>query len=299
MDIIQIVLQTVILLNLSVLILGLGVLHGIFRVLGLMDFSNPLKYTKFPLWFERTCTAIVLKIFPSEAHWRGRKPKAGEKTLFILNHQVTGIDSAVVFAYIYATTGIWPRALGDRCHFLIPIWGHILHLFGAFLGDRALCEQVMSTGSPLVIFPGGGDEVLRKKSVPKYSLQWKQRKGFAQLALKYGYTIVPVSAVGFDDMFYHWLDVRVGYFAYLVGDKRTDFTCPILIPNFQFQKIYVSFGQPVETQQDQAHWQKLEIVEKVRDQTKLAVEDGIQYGLNKRKSDPNRFVFKFLKPKSE
>ncbi|KAJ3321479.1 hypothetical protein HDV06_004148 [Boothiomyces sp. JEL0866] len=182
---------------------------------------------------------------------------------------------------------------------MIPIWGHILHLFGAFLGDRAVCEQVMDSGAPLVIFPGGGDEVVRKKSIPKYSLQWKQRKGFAELALKYGYTIFPVSAIGFDDMFYHWFDAKIGYFAHLVGDKRTDFTCPILVPNFQLQKIYVTFGNPIETNSLETEWRDKAAVEDLRLQTKVAVENGITYGLNKRKSDPKRYVFSLLKPKIE
>lgn len=101
-DIVQMAVHAVVLLNLTVIIVIFGLVHGIFRVLGLMDFSQPLKYHRFPLWLEKVCTGIVLSIFPSEAYWHGRKPNSGERVLFILNHQITGkclVDKASILRW--------------------------------------------------------------------------------------------------------------------------------------------------------------------------------------------------------
>jgi hypothetical protein len=52
----------------------------------------------------------------------------------------------------------------------------------------------------VLVFPGGGREVFRRKS-EQYKLFWKNRTGFARMAIRYGYPIVPFAQVGAADAF--------------------------------------------------------------------------------------------------
>ena len=70
--------------------------------------------------------------------------------------------------------------------FSVPGVAHIMHFMGAIKGDRDLCQQAMTKGFPLLVFPGGSKEVCRKKGFKRYSLEWGTRSGFARLALKHG-----------------------------------------------------------------------------------------------------------------
>ncbi|MGE5441823.1 MAG: hypothetical protein ACM3Q0_02020, partial [Bacteroidota bacterium] len=52
----------------------------------------------------------------------------------------------------------------------------------------------------IVVFPGGGREVARRKG-EQYKLIWKARTGFVRMAIRYGYPVVPFAQVGADDAF--------------------------------------------------------------------------------------------------
>jgi 1-acyl-sn-glycerol-3-phosphate acyltransferase len=52
----------------------------------------------------------------------------------------------------------------------------------------------------ILVFPGGSREVNKRRG-QQYQLLWRERIGFARLAIKHGYPIVPFAAVGADDMF--------------------------------------------------------------------------------------------------
>jgi 1-acyl-sn-glycerol-3-phosphate acyltransferase len=58
----------------------------------------------------------------------------------------------------------------------------------------------MEAKQNILIYPGGGQEVLKHSSVLKYPLLWKEHLGFARLAIKHGYPIVPCASVGMEDM---------------------------------------------------------------------------------------------------
>jgi hypothetical protein len=50
------------------------------------------------------------------------------------------------------------------------------------------------------MYPGGSFDVYRDPRLGKYKVMWRDRTGFIQLAIEHGYTIIPVSAIGLDDM---------------------------------------------------------------------------------------------------
>jgi len=123
---------------------------------------------------------------------------AQRPALFVGNHGLYGlIDSPLFVLELYRQTGVFPRALGDRLHFDVPGWGKLLTRWGAVEGTPANCTQLMESGQHVLVFPGGAREVaMRKDEIHK--LVWKQRTGFARMAIQHGYDIIPFASAGCD-----------------------------------------------------------------------------------------------------
>lgn len=51
---------------------------------------------------------------------------------------------------------------------IIPVWRHLLAFGGGILGDRKIVQQTMDLNEPILVFPGGGNEVMRDKHTPRY-----------------------------------------------------------------------------------------------------------------------------------
>ena len=148
----------------------------------------------------------------------------------------------------------------------------------------------MRLGQPIIVFPGGGDEVCKKRSHAKYALLWKSRKGFAKYATKFGYPILPAASVGFEDMLSVWFDIPVGWVMKLLGDKRSDFTVPFPFYNFTVQRCYYRFGSLIETASKQKQWMNDSAITEIRDITHLEVQRLIGTCQIDQKNDPNRYL---------
>lgn len=118
--------------------------------------------------------------------------------LFVGNHGLYGlIDSPLFVLALYRQTGVFPRALGDRLHFQVPGWGKLLQRWGAVEGNPDNCRALMQSGQFVLVFPGGAREVaMRRDEV--HRLVWKQRTGFARMAIENGYDIIPFASAGCD-----------------------------------------------------------------------------------------------------
>jgi 1-acyl-sn-glycerol-3-phosphate acyltransferase len=195
----------------------------------------------------------------------------------------------LLFAIIYLQTGLLPRGLADRFHFYFPIHRNLLWAFGGVLGDREICRKIMQEGQPLLVFPGGGDEVLRSRKLPKYTLMWGERKGFATLALENGYTIVPETSMGTEDMFFSLVDLPVRQVMKLFGDKRSEreYVLPVLVPSFKFQKQYFRFGKELETKDLETNVSNITLV---RDLVQAELMDGFEVIKRTRDQDPHRYI---------
>jgi 1-acyl-sn-glycerol-3-phosphate acyltransferase len=88
-----------------------------------------------------------------------------------------------------------------------------MRYFGTVVGSPEVCSELMDKGEPILVFPGGAREVLRNKQDDPYTLFWgevyrsflSQRTGFARMAIKHNYKIVPVASVGISEMeMYLW-----------------------------------------------------------------------------------------------
>ena len=96
------------------------------------------------------------------------------------------------------------RGLGEHAHYTVPIWRDLLAKGGMVRGTRDNVRALMRDRQTILVFPGGSREVNKRRG-QQYQLLWRERIGFARLAIEHRYPIVPFAAVGVDDM----LDVIV------------------------------------------------------------------------------------------
>lgn len=128
--------------------------------------------------------------------------------LWVGNHTLYGVlDVPLMGEHLYREHGVALRALGDRGHFLVPGWRTLLTRLGVVVGSRENCSALMRSGQHVLVFPGGGREVMRRKG-EAYQLIWKQRTGFARMAIEHDYDIIPFASLGPDDAFDIVLDAN-------------------------------------------------------------------------------------------
>jgi 1-acyl-sn-glycerol-3-phosphate acyltransferase len=253
-----------------------------------ISLDEPTKWIPLPTWFLQNASKAIAFVFPHKIICEEEEPLPSS-TLFVCNHQLGAFEIPLLYALIYLQTGLYPRGLADRFHFYVPIYRNVLWMIGGILGDREVCRKVMQARQPLLVFPGGGDEVMRRGDL-KYTLLWGNRKGFAQLAIENKYTIVPVTSIGAEDMFYTVVNIPLKFIFKLFNDKRASeskFVYPLQIPNFQFQKQYFRFGKRLDTSELQLSEETITLV---RDQTKQQVQDGFLIAKRTRAEDPQRFL---------
>lgn len=120
--------------------------------------------------------------------------------LWVGNHTIYAmLDTPLLCERLYQE-GVLVRALGDRGHFKVPLWGKALVKGGMVLGTPENCQALMQSGQHVLVFPGGGREVMRRKG-EAYQLIWKRRTGFARMAIEHGYDIIPFGSLGPDEAF--------------------------------------------------------------------------------------------------
>ena len=221
-------------------------------------------------------------------------PKRG--ALLIGNHTVLGVlDLPLMCAELWERGRI-VRALGDHAQFKVPGWRDMLKNLGVVEGTRANCAELMQRGELILVFPGGGREVARRKG-ERYKLLWKNRMGFARMAIQYGYPIIPFAAVGADDA----VDIVINPDNPLLAPERilvekvlgSPDSWPLWrgigpTPIPRPERQYYWFGEPIDTMSVSSCQDDDATARKVRDSTKAAVEHGIQVLLEERERDPNR-----------
>ena len=134
-------------------------------------------------------------IFLNTEHIHRERP-----ALYVGNHTVYGLTDAPLLWQYLNQQGIDIRALGDNIHFAIPIWRDLLMSQGVVKGTPENCAELMRQGKSVLVFPGGAREVFKHKD-EAYQLIWKQRTGFARMAVEHGYDILPFACLGGDECF--------------------------------------------------------------------------------------------------
>lgn len=127
-----------------------------------------------------------------------KAPATGPR-LFVGNHSLLGgLDVPHLFWELVEQRDIWLRGLGDHAHWNVPVWRELMDRWGVVDGTPENCARLLHAGEPVLVFPGGSREVAKRRG-EQYELIWKQRTGFARMAMEHGATIVPFAALGADD----------------------------------------------------------------------------------------------------
>lgn len=208
--------------------------------------------------------------------------------LYVGNHTLYGtLDGPLMVLGLYQHKGIFLRSLGDYIHFRIPLWRELLLSHGCVAGTPENCQQLMEAKEHILVYPGGGREVMKNQG-EQYQLVWKERTGFARMAMAHGYDIVPFAAIGADDAFDIHYDANdfqqstVGQLLQKTGisDKYLrggDSFMPITTGLGLFprpEKFYFAFGERISTQALVADCDNKASQWQVREQTSAAI-----YGL--------------------
>ena len=243
--------------------------------------SHPLTFSPPPL--SRIKKALWLQqqwfdpVFVGLEHVDSTRP-----ALYVGNHTLYGtLDGPLMLLGLYEQKGIFLRSLGDHIHFHIPLWRNLLIDNGCVAGTPENCQQLMQVKEHILVYPGGGREVMKNKD-ELYQLVWKERTGFARMAMEHGYDIVPFAAIGADEVYTIQYDThdfyrsKLGRFLQKTGisDKYLrggDAFLPLatglgLLP--RPEKFYFAFGERISTATLQAdsdnktaQWQVREQVE--------------------------------------
>jgi 1-acyl-sn-glycerol-3-phosphate acyltransferase len=220
-------------------------------------------------------------------------------SLLVGNHAIYGfLDLPLMLAEVWKRRRIAIRGLGDDAHYAVPVWRDLLGAWGMVRGTRDNVRALMRDRQTILVFPGGSREVFKRRG-QQYQLLWRDRMGFARLAIEQGYPVVPVAAVGADDMLDIVADVDTpvyGDFARL-AKKLTGFPAPPVVrgigptPIPRPERLYFWFGDPVATTRFAGRSDDTAAVRTVRDEVERAVMAGIQFLRDERDKDPDRDLF--------
>jgi 1-acyl-sn-glycerol-3-phosphate acyltransferase len=144
----------------------------------------------------------------------------GRGALLVANHGLNGWDGLVLGALLWREIGRLPFWLGERNLWRIPLVGRFLDMVDAVPGEPGAAADILRRGELVVVYPGGVHDSF-KLWTDRHRLKWGLRAGFARVAMMAGVPIIPVAALGVDDMYTiiarePWLGRKFG------GDARYD-----------------------------------------------------------------------------
>jgi len=218
--------------------------------------------------------------------------------LLVGNHTTLGLfDVPFVVLGIHDETGVLVRSLGERQHFRVPVWRDLLSHFGAVDGSRENARELMGSGEAVLVFPGGGREVARRRG-DRYPLVWRERIGFARLALEFGYPVVPFAMIGVDDMWDVVVDAGDPLYAPARAlARRIDYDPDALFPIVRGlgptplprpQRIYARICEPVDAARFGTSWDDAGAARALRDRVRESLATAIEDLLEDRERDPRR-----------
>jgi 1-acyl-sn-glycerol-3-phosphate acyltransferase len=222
-------------------------------------------------------------------------------SLLVGNHTIYGfLDLPFMMAEVWKRRRIAIRGLGEHAHYAIPVWRDLLGACGMVRGTRANVRALMRDHQTILVYPGGAREVNKRRG-QQYQLLWGERIGFARLAIEQGYPIVPVAAVGADDMLDVTVDQNTPVYGQLAAayEKVMGFPTPPVVRGVGLtgiprpERLYFWFGEPVDTTRFAGHNDDA-AARTVRDEVKQAVVAGIQFLRDERDHDPGRDLVKRL-----
>jgi 1-acyl-sn-glycerol-3-phosphate acyltransferase len=227
-------------------------------------------------------------------------PKGG--ALLVGNHTLYGVFDLMLMSAELIERGIVVRGLADHALFRIPVSRQLLTACGTVPGTRPNTRELMRRGDLIMVFPGGAREVAKRKG-ERYQLIWKNRLGFAVMAIEGRYPIVPFASMGLE----HALDIVLDTDNPLMAPARkltekllNAEPLPVvrgigLTPIPRPERLYFWFGEPIPTLEyggvaDEQNAREL------RARTAASIEGGLNFLFAEREKDPERSLLKRFSP---
>ena len=260
------------------------------------------QHTVLDQWLTRVVNDGV-GTFHSPRFWGLEHLDSRRPIMLVGNHSVYGVwEAAVFWLGVYVKCGIEIRTVSDHFHFLVPIWREVLAHYGGFDGTPENCARLLAEGECLLVHPGGGREVARRKG-EKYQLMWRERYGFIRLAIEHRASIIPVAAVGGEDVFdivvdadeiLEWLP-PVASLVERFGLRR-DVMIPLVrgigpTPVPRPERLYFHLSPPIDTRSYGGDAGDRTTCRELRDRVQGSLEDGIAFLRREQDRDPERSFF--------
>jgi 1-acyl-sn-glycerol-3-phosphate acyltransferase len=203
-------------------------------------------------------------------------PEGG--ALFVMNHAF-GWDAMLPMAAIRKQTGRRVWALGEHLWWKLPIMRTLAARVGTVDGTPAHAQELLEAGELVLVMPGGMREALKPVEL-RYRLLWGERMGFVRCAHRARVPIVPIAAIGSDELF-----ALVGD-AYARGRRWLGIDFPLPRPTWarpwqKMRELSYCIGEPIEARaypgEDEAH-----MLRRVRNEVRGAIEGMIDEALSAR-----------------
>ena len=139
--------------------------------------------------------------------WVGRKlhvevvglenvPKG--RAILVANHAFAW-DIAFAMGAIWRATGRPVWALGEHAWWYFPFLRRFAASVGTVDGTQKNCERLLAADELVLVLPGGLREAVKPRQL-RYRLLWGDRFGFVRAAIKAQAPLVPVAAIGGDEV---------------------------------------------------------------------------------------------------
>ncbi|UJR36382.1 hypothetical protein I4U23_029106 [Adineta vaga] len=147
------------------------------------------------LWYGALKTLAILWELQGSI-WHGYEVEGLEHiptegpVLIVFYHGALPIDFYYLFAKIWLYRNRRVRVVADKFVFKIPGLGTLLEALEIQPSTSAMCKSMLEEGHVLAVSPGGVREALFGDH--NYQLIWKERRGFAKVAIEAKTTIIPM-----------------------------------------------------------------------------------------------------------
>jgi 1-acyl-sn-glycerol-3-phosphate acyltransferase len=224
-------------------------------------------------------------------------------SLLVGNHTIYGLlDVPFMIAEVWKRRRIAVRGLGEHAHYAVPIWRDFLTQGGMIRGTRENVRALMRARETILVFPGGAREVNKRRD-QRYQLLWRERIGFARLAIEQGYPIVPFAAVGAEEMLDVVIDRNTPIYGQLAGlyEKVMGFPAPPIVRGVgptaipRPERLYFWFGTPINARSFGHQFDDTDAARALRDEVRGAILTGIQFLRDERDQDPDRALLSRLR----
>ena len=227
-------------------------------------------------------------------------PKGG--ALLVGNHTLYGAFDLIFWTAELIDRGMMVRGLGEHVLFRMPVSSELMKACGIVRGTRDNMRELMRRGDLILVFPGGAREVAKRKG-ERYQLIWKNRLGFAKMAIEGRYPIVPFASLGIEDA----LDIVLDTDNPLMAPVRKLFEkvlkvepLPIvrgigMTPLPRPERLYFWFGEPISTLEYDGVASE-DNARELRARTAASIEGALDFLFDEREKDPERSLLQRLNP---